>query len=109
MKAEVERHAEVLRRLRWVEAVAVPVTNVNLPAQWMIIDRTASESAVLHALNQAVSRLHAYESKDPDTPARAQPPPSDSAGWLSSPSSSRATALATIGPQGSDLGGATWT
>jgi len=66
-------------------------------------------AAVLHALNQAVSRLHAYESKDPDTPARAQPPPSDSAGWLSSPSSSRATALATIGPQGSDLGGATWT
>jgi len=66
-------------------------------------------AAVLHALNQAVSRLHAYESKDPDTTARAQPLPSDSAEWLSSPTSSRATALATVGPQGSDLGGATWT
>jgi integrase len=30
--------------LRWEEAAAVPVSNVNLNAQWMIIDRTASES-----------------------------------------------------------------
>jgi len=30
--------------LRWEEAVAVPVTNVSLDSQWMIIDRTASES-----------------------------------------------------------------
>jgi integrase len=30
--------------LRWEAAAAVPVSNVNLQAQWMIIDRTASES-----------------------------------------------------------------
>jgi integrase len=30
--------------LRWEEAVAVPVTNISLDGQWMIIDRTASES-----------------------------------------------------------------
>ena len=54
-------------------------------------------AAVLHALNQAVSRLHAYESKDPDTAARAQPLPSESAEWLSSPTSSRATAVAAVG------------
>lgn len=30
--------------LRWEEAVAVPVTNISLESQWMIIDRTASES-----------------------------------------------------------------
>jgi len=30
--------------LRWEEAVAVPVINISLDSQWMIIDRTASES-----------------------------------------------------------------
>jgi integrase len=30
--------------LRWEEAAAVPVTNINLDTQWMVIDRTASES-----------------------------------------------------------------
>jgi integrase len=30
--------------LRWEEAVAVPVSNVNGDGQWMIVDRTASES-----------------------------------------------------------------
>ena len=30
--------------LRWEEAVAVPVTNISLESQWMIIDRTASEA-----------------------------------------------------------------
>jgi len=30
--------------LRWEEAVAVPVSNLSLDSQWMIIDRTASES-----------------------------------------------------------------
>jgi hypothetical protein len=30
--------------LRWEQAVAVPVTNISLDSQWMIIDRTASES-----------------------------------------------------------------
>ncbi len=30
--------------LRWEEAVAVPVENVDLEGQWIIVDRTASES-----------------------------------------------------------------
>ena len=30
--------------LRWEEAAAVPVSNLSLDGQWMIIDRTASES-----------------------------------------------------------------
>ncbi len=30
--------------LRWEEAVAAPVENVDLDGQWITIDRTASES-----------------------------------------------------------------
>jgi len=30
--------------LRWEEAVAVPIENVNLDGQWITVDRTASES-----------------------------------------------------------------
>ena len=30
--------------LRWEEAVAVPVDNVDLDGQWITVDRTASES-----------------------------------------------------------------
>ena len=38
--------------LRWEEAVAVPVTNVSLDSQWMIIDRTASESGGRHDVRE---------------------------------------------------------
>lgn len=66
-------------------------------------------AAILHALNQAVSRLHAYESNAPDTGAVALALPPDPAEWASSPTSCRAAALTAVGPQRSDLGGATWT
>ena len=34
--------------LRWEEAVAVPVENVDLDGQWITVDRTASESGGKH-------------------------------------------------------------
>jgi hypothetical protein len=66
-------------------------------------------AAILQALNQAVSRLHAYESNEPDTGTQAHPSPRGLAEWASNPTSSRAITLAAVGPQRSDLGGATWT
>jgi hypothetical protein len=66
-------------------------------------------AAILQALNQAVSRLHAYESNEPDTGTHAHRSPRGLTEWASSPTSSRAITLATVGPQRSELGGATWT
>jgi len=80
-------------------------TTKNIYGHLFAQDRTV----VLDALNQAVSRLHAYETNEPDTGAEAPTLSSDLAQWASSPTSCRAGALTAVGSQGSDLGGPAWT
>jgi hypothetical protein len=76
-------------------------TTKNIYGHLFAQDRTA----VLSALNQAVSRLHAYESDEPGTGAEGRALSPDFAQEASSPTSYRANALAAVALEGSDLGG----
>jgi hypothetical protein len=78
------------RAFRGRGRAVAPARGAALLAQ----DRTA----ILNALNHAVSRLHAYESGEPDTGAEPQVLPPDLARRASSPTSSRAGPLAAVGP-----------